>query len=82
MLAPLKPISLQGPKLNLVDAGPEGVVALGNHVVTFSDLDLGFAVPIALQADSHSPAPDAIALHQRVRRHIEVLNPDAIALAT
>jgi hypothetical protein len=65
MLTTVKAVSLQRSDLDLIDAGPESVVAFaGNYFVTLPNLDLRFALALAVQTDSDPPAFDSFPLNE------------------
>jgi hypothetical protein len=80
MLSALESVSLRSRQFDLVDSGPERITARSaGHFVAFTDLDLGVAFAIAIQANSHFPAAEPLSLYDRVRGHIEILNVEALA---
>jgi hypothetical protein len=79
MLSAAKRIPLVWANINIIDAGPERDAVSGDHVIPVANLNLGVAFAVAVEADLHPPHPYPLALYHGVRRHVEVLNPDAIA---
>jgi hypothetical protein len=83
MLSALESVPLRSRYFDLVDSGPKRIaVRSAGQFVAFADLDLGVAFAIGIQAHFHFPAADALSLYDRVRRHIEILNVEALAPAT
>ncbi|MGZ9242157.1 MAG: hypothetical protein ACXW6K_16890 [Candidatus Binatia bacterium] len=76
--------ALNGGNLELIHTRAHSKIpGLTDDVVALADDNIGFAFARALEIDAYLPGANPLALDNRIRRHIEVLNIYAIAaLAT
>jgi hypothetical protein len=67
---------------NFIDSGPEiEATQTADAGVAFTNGDFGFSIATTVETDAHFPLSYALAFDQRVRRHIEILNLQAVAAA-
>src|SRR5262249_36385315 len=81
MLSAAERIALVSPNIDIIYAGAQSDTIAGDHVIAVAYLYFGVAFAVAVEADLHSPSSYPLAFNYGVRRHVEVLNPDAIAPA-
>ncbi|MGZ9271689.1 MAG: hypothetical protein ACXW6T_21405 [Candidatus Binatia bacterium] len=76
--------ALNGGNLELIHTRAHSKIpGLTDDVVALADDNIGFAFAPALEIDAYLPGANPLALDNRIRRHIEILNIYAIAaLAT
>lgn len=76
--------ALNGGNLDLIHARAHlEIPGLTDDVVTLADDNIGFAFAPALEIDAYLPGANPLALDNWIRRHIKILNINAIAaLAT
>src|SRR3954470_17054737 len=81
VLPAAKPVAFRRLHLNFVHSRPQRITRSADEIVALANFDIRLALAIAVEAKLDDPVSHPLALDDRIRRHVEILNEQTIAAA-